>query len=73
MAVNEDSGVAAPTAPVKVMAPDPPLTVSACAPLTVEPNVMLLLVVAILLVPVKLTGLGNNKGLTPDTVMLLPI
>ena len=55
------------------MTPDPQLTVSACAPLTVEPNVMLLLVVEIALVPVKLTGLGKVKTFAPDTVMLLAI
>src|SRR5690349_16043717 len=48
-----------PTAPVKVMLPDPAANVNACTPLIVLLKVMLALFDVITLVPVKTTGLGK--------------
>jgi hypothetical protein len=65
-------GVVLPTAPVKVVVPVPPATVSACAPFTVLPKVTLALFEVIMLAPVKLTGLEKVRGLAPVSVILLP-
>ena len=62
-----------PTAPVKVVDPVPPVKISAWAPLSVLLKEILALFEVIVLVPVKLTGLGKVKALAPVTVILLPI
>ena len=69
------SGVVPPTAPVKVIVAVPAAKVSACAPFKVVLKVMfpLLAELVIVLVPVKLTGLGKVRGFVPVTVILLPI
>ena len=67
------SGVVAPTAPVKVMTPEPPVKVRAWAPLRVWLKVMFALLEVMLLFPIKLTGRANTNGLAPDTVIALPI
>jgi hypothetical protein len=41
--------------------------------LSVLLNVILALLELMVLVPVKLTGLGNTRGLAPETVILFPI
>jgi hypothetical protein len=63
-AVSDVSAVMAPTAPVKVTAPVPAVSVNVCAPFTVEPAVMKLMfapvpaeaVVVMIDGPVKVTG-----------------
>ena len=65
-------GVVPPTAPVKVVVPEPPVSVRACPPLRVLLNVMLALLDVMMLVPVRLTGLEKMSEFAPDTVMLLP-
>ena len=62
-----------PTVPVKVVVPVPPVSVKVCAPLRVLLKEMLALLDKMVLGPVKLTGLGNVKGLAPVMVMLFPI
>ena len=67
------SGVTPPTAPLKVIVPDPAAKVSASAPPTVELKVIALLVFVRVLPPVKITRSGNVRGFAPDTVILAPI
>lgn len=73
---NEFNAVVAPTAPVKVVVPDPPEIVKPCAPVdesNVLPKVMLALFELMVLVPVKRTGIApKERGLAPETVILFP-
>jgi hypothetical protein len=62
-----------PTAPVKVILPVPATNVSAVAPSSVLEKLIFALLDVIVLVPVRLTGLGKLKGLAPVTVILFPI
>lgn len=63
-----------PTVPVKVVVPDPPAIVSACAPFNVLLNVIAPAVplFEIVLVPVMLTGNPNVRVFAPETVMFAP-
>lgn len=70
---KEVSAVVPPTAPVKVIVPEPPKTASVWAPLIVLLKVTLALLEVMVLAPVNVTGLGKFKGLAPVTVMLFPI
>ena len=72
MTLKEDKAVVPPTAPVNVVVPDPPAIVNACAPFNVLLKLMFALLDVIVLVPVKLTGLGKVNGFAPVTVILLP-
>lgn len=67
-----ESAAVPPTAPVKIVVPDPPAIVKLCAPFSVLLKVMFLLLEVMTLVPVKLTGSGNIRLFAPDTVILLP-
>jgi len=58
---------------VNVVAPVPPAIVSALAPFSVLLKPILALFEVIVLVPVKLTGLGKVRVLAPVTVILLAI
>jgi len=71
--LSELSGVVPPTAPVNVVVPVPPAIVSAEAPSSVLLKPILALFEVIVLVPVKLTGLGKVRVLAPVTVILLAI
>lgn len=70
---NELSATALPTVPVKVVVPDPPAIVNACAPLRVLPKLTFALFEVIVLVPVKETGIALKlRGLAPETMILAP-
>ena len=65
-------------APEKVMAPAPVTTAKACGPLTVPPNVMVLLLLEVTVqspLPFTITALapGNVKTLVPVTLISFPI
>ena len=66
-------GAVPPTMPEKETVPEPPVSVRDWAPLRVLVKLILLLFEVMLLVPVKLTGTAKERGLAPDTVILLPI
>ncbi len=62
-----------PTAPLKAVVPVPPAIVRGNAPLMVLLNDTFALFEVMVLVPVKVTALGNVSGLAPVTVMLFLI
>ena len=67
-------GFVPPTAPPKVIVSDDPAAkVKASLPSSVLSNWMLLLGTVIVLVPVKVTGHGNFKGLAPVIVISAPM
>ncbi len=66
-------GVVPPTAPVNVVVPDPPAVVNANAPFKVLLKEILALLEVMVLVPSKVTGLGNVRALAPETVTLFVI
>lgn len=75
MALRDVNAVAAPTAPVKVIVPVPPVKTKGWAPFKVELKVILALFEVIVLEPdpIKLTAREKTRGLAPLTVILLPI